>query len=228
ELHHGVMTVLKDSIESGNVNAFVESWLNAKDEFVAVGAVAATDATRLDETLALIARTGKGNKVESAIEKVGDVTIHRIQLGKGFLKFLDRVFGEETAVLIATSEDTVWFATGPDSLEVLKKTIGDLQKPADSDVILRVEARLLPWIKHAQKVVDAAPEPTSVDDKRIRRDQRRDLARAVQALGTGDQDDIKFDVTVDDGTVSGEILVNTGLLRFVGKQLSAFSKENFE
>ncbi|MEO2015310.1 MAG: hypothetical protein ABGZ53_13150, partial [Fuerstiella sp.] len=42
ELHHGVMTVLKDSIESGNVNAFVESWLNAKDEFVAVGAVAAT------------------------------------------------------------------------------------------------------------------------------------------------------------------------------------------
>ncbi|MCP4784094.1 MAG: hypothetical protein GY903_24405 [Fuerstiella sp.] len=228
ELHNGVITVLKDSIGSGNVNAFVESWLNANDEFVAVGAIAATDATRLDETLALIARTGKGNKVESAIEKVGDVTIHRIQLGKGFLKLLDRVFGEETAVLIATSEDTVWFATGPDSLEVLKKTIGDLQQPTDSDVILRVEARLLPWTKHAQKVLDAAPEPTAVDDKRIRRDQRRDLARAVEALGTGEQDDLKFDVTVDDGTVSGEIFVNTGLLRFVGKQLSAFSKENFE
>ncbi|HIE97799.1 MAG TPA: hypothetical protein EYG03_06950 [Planctomycetes bacterium] len=228
ELHNGVMTVLKDSIASGNVNAFVESWLNADEEFVAVGAISATNATRLDETLALIARTGKGNKVESAIEKVGDVTIHRIQLGKGFLKLLDRVFGEETAVLIATSNDTVWFATGPDALDVLKKTIGDLQDPADSDVVLRVEARLLPWVKHAQKVVDAAPEPTSVDDKRIRRDHRRDLARAVEALGTGEQDDVKFDVTVDDGMVSGEIFVNTGLLRFVGRQLSAFSKENFE
>ena len=228
ELHNGVMTVLKDSIGSGNVNAFVETWLNADEEFVAVGAIAATDATRLDETLALIAKTGNGNKVESAIEKVGDVTIHRIQLGKGFLKLLDRVFGEETAVLIATSKDTVWFASGPDSLEVLKQTISDLQKPASSDVILRVEAKLLPWARHAQKVVDAAPEPTSVDDQRIRRDRRLDLARAVEAFGTGEKDDVKFDVTVDDGKVSGEISVNTGLLRFVGKQLSAFSKENFE
>ena len=228
ELHSGVMTVLTDSLGSGNVNGFIETWLNADDEFVAVGGIAATDASRLDDTLALIARTGTGNKVDIAIEKVGDVTIHRIQLGKGFLKLLDRFFGEDAAVLIATSSDSVWFATGPDSLEALKKTIGNLQEPADSDVILNVEARLLPWAKHAQKVVDATPEPSAVDDKRIRRERRRDLARAVEALGTGEQDDVKFDVSVEDGKVSGEVFVNTGLLRFVGKQLAAFSKENFE
>ncbi|MDG1897351.1 MAG: hypothetical protein P8J37_20840 [Fuerstiella sp.] len=228
ELHKGVMAVLKDGIGSGNVNAFIETWLNADEEFVAVGAIQATDATRLDQTLALIASTGSGNKVEIAVAKVGDVTIHRIQLGKGFLKLLDRFFGENAAVLIATSSDSVWFATGPDSLDVLKKTIGDLQPPKPSDVILRMEARLLPWARHAQKVVDAAPEPASVDDKRVRRERRLDLARAVEAFGTGEQDDVKFDVTVNNGTVSGEFLVHAGLLRFFGKQLSAFSKENFE
>ena len=228
ELHSGVMTVLTDSIGSGNVNGFIETWLNADDKFVAVGGIAAVDASRLDDTLALIAKTGTGNKVDIAIEKVGDVTIHRIQLAKGFLKLLDRFFGEDTAVLIATSGDSVWFATGPDSQGALKKTIENLQKPANSDVILNVEARLLPWAKHAQKVVDATPEPAGVDDKRTRRERQRDLARAVEAFGTGEQDDVRFDVTVAPGTVSGEIFVNTGLLRFVGKQLSAFSKENFE
>jgi len=228
ELHSGVMTVLTDSIGSGNVNGFIETWMNADDKFVAVGGIAAVDASRLDDTLALIARTGTGNKVDLAIEKVGDVTIHRIQLAKGFLKLLDRFFGENTAVLIATSSDSVWFATGPNSLDALKKAIEDLQEPTNSDVILNVEARLLPWAKHAQKVVDATPEPTDVDDRRVRRDRKRDLARAVEAFGTGEQDDVKFDVTVDEGTVSGEIFVNTGLLRFVGKQLSGFSKDNLD
>ncbi|MCP4171507.1 MAG: hypothetical protein GY758_12120 [Fuerstiella sp.] len=228
DLYSGVMTVVKDSIESGNVNGFVETWLNADEKFASIGAITATDATRLDDTLALIARTGNGNIVETAIEKVGDVTIHRIQLGKGFLKLLDRFFGEEMPVFIGTSSDTVWFGTGPDSLEMLKLAVNELQEPADSEVILKVEARLLPWAKHAQKVVDATPEPTTADDKRVRRDRQRDLARAIEALATDNQDDVKFDVTVDEGTVSGEVFVNTGLLRFVGKQLSAFSKENFD
>jgi hypothetical protein len=228
ELHSGVMTVLTDSIGSGNVNGFIETWLNADDKFVSVGGIAAVDASRLDDTLALIARTGTGNKVDIAVEKVGDVTIHRIQLAKGFLKLLDRFFGEDTAVLIGTSSDSVWFATGPDSLDALKKTISDLQEPAGSDVILRVEAKLLPWAKHAQKVVDATPEPVAVDDRRIRRDRKRDLARAVAAFGTGEQDDVKFDVTVNGGTVSGEVFINSGLLRFVGKELSGFSKDNLD
>lgn len=227
ELFDGVMEVVTDGLKSGNLNAFMQSVPSGEDKFTSWGATVSVEPKRLDEVLKLIAKTGDGNEVSIALETVGSVSIHRIKLKKGFLKAYDSVFGEDAAVYIGTSENMVWFGAGPDALEPLKKAITDLKEPAESDVVLRAEGDLLPWAKYGKKLVEGLPKPVTVDDEQTRRDVLLRFTQAVASLKDAD-DDVTFDMNVEEGKLTGELSVNTGLLRFIGTQLETFSKNNLE
>jgi len=227
QLFDGIMTLVKDGVASENLNGFIEAVPNESNQFVSHGAIVVKDAKRLDETLALIGKTGGDNEVTIGAETVGDVTIHKVKLGKGFLKLFDDVFGEEAEILIGTSEDKVWFGSGPNALPALKAGIEALKEPAESDVILRSTMQALPWAKRADKLMKDLAPPKTLDGQQKRRDQLRRLTQAIETLKEED-DDITFDVAAADGRVSGEIFFNSGLLRFVGTQLVTFSTENLE
>ncbi|MEQ9406713.1 MAG: hypothetical protein RIK87_03265 [Fuerstiella sp.] len=227
QLVDGIIAVVKDGVATGNVNAFLESVPNDEGRFVTHGAMSAKDARRLDETLALISKTGSGNEIDTSVETVNGVNIHRIRLKKGFLKIFDDVFGDDGQVYIGTADNMVWLGAGPDCLPPLKQAIESLQEPADSDVVFRVESDLLPWVRRAKKLVEALPEPTTLDDQQARRDHLLRLTHAVESMKEED-DQANFEMTVKDGTASGEFSFSTGSLRFIGKQLETFSRNNLE
>lgn len=228
QLVDGIITLIRDSNATGNLNAFMESVPRDEGKFTSWGAAVAKDAKRLDETLALIAKTGENNKVDLKVESVNGFDIHRISLEKGFLKAFDDVFGENAVVYIATSETMVWFSTGPESLESLKSAVTDLGDPADSGVILKVKAHLLPWAKRAEDLAKKLPKPEGVDQEESRRNLLLTLKQATEALKAED-DDIEFNMALtDDGVATNVLDIGTGLLRFIGTQLEKFSKENLE
>lgn len=227
QLFDGIMAVVKDGIASGNLNAFVESVPAESGDFSSWGSATAVDPKRLDETLGLIAKTGEGNEVDLNADKVGEVNIHRIKLREGFLRVYDDVFGAGAELHIATSDDKVWFATGPGSLESLKTAIGGLKEPADNDVVLEFEMQLRPWVAKAKALADARPEPEDLDKVQTLRELKLRLTQALDSLNDAD-DDLTFSMGVKDGTASGSILVNTGLLRFVGTQLETFSRNSLQ
>lgn len=227
QLVDGIMQLIKDGNASGNLNAFVESVPNDEGRFVSWGAVVLENAKRLDETLALLSKTGENNKADIAIETVRDVAIHRVTLKAGFLKIFDDLFGEDAEVYIGTSDNMVWFGAGPDSLGSLKTAIEALGDPAESDLVLNIDAEMLPWAQRAETVTKGLDEPESVDDKQARRDLLLTLKQATEALKESD-DDVKFSMDVKDGKAAGVIKANTGILRFIGTQLEKFSKENLE
>ena len=226
ELFDGIMAVVQDGIKSGNINSFVESTIDANGEQIAYGAASTTDGERLASTLAFIAKTGKGNKVTVDVATVGDVSIHEVQLAKGYFDLFDRLFGEGKTVYIGTSKNFTWFSTGEGSLDVLKTAIADLKEPAESDVVLTIESRLLPWVTRTSKLIEESPDPGSLDLQQQRRDVLRSLKLAIESLA--DKDDTKFELKVVDGKASGEIFVNTGVLRFLGRQIALGSKNNLE
>lgn len=226
QLFDEISTLVLDGLNSGYVNGFIESKLDDQGKFVTVGAVSSVNGQRLNDTLKLVSQTGEGNTFESGVAKVGDIDIHRIKLSSGFVELFDRIVGDEQEFYIGVSSDVTWFATGTDSLELLKKTAEGLKQPEDTDVIIKVDAHLLPWVRHWEKVAKEKPEPTAVEDKQPWRDRIRRLGQAVESYR--DKDDLHIDMKAENGKLSGEIQFNTGTLRFVGKLISTFSKENFE
>ena len=226
QLFDGIMTVVKDGIKTGNINAFVESTIDDAGQQISFGAASTTDGERLIETLGLIAKTGKGNKITPNLATVGGVTIHEIKLAKGYFELFDRIFGEDKVVFIGTSKNLTWFATGEGSLEVLKKAITDLKEPAESDATLTFDMRLQPVVKRASKMIETAAEPKSLDLQQKRRDALRTLKIATEVFD--DKDDVKFEMKVVDGKATGEIFVNTGTLKFLGRMLAMYSKNNLE
>lgn len=222
----GIYQVSKDTIATGNLNGFLESVQKGDDEFLSYGAINVKDGLRLNEILPLIADTGKNNSFKPAVAKVGDVTIHEITLAKGYFEPFDMIFDGKTG-FVGTSADVVWFGTGgPEALEPLKASIESLGDPAENDTVLTIEGRLLPWAKRARRILAAEPEPATATEQTQRRDQLRNLGLAVEAFAS--EDSASFSMKVADGKATGEILVNTGVLRFIGKAMASYSKTNLE
>lgn len=226
ELATGVLQVARDSIATGNINGFSQTVLDDDGEFITYGAFSVKEGDRLDEILGLIAKTGSGNKITPAVVKIGDITVHEVTFAKGYFRPFDLIFEGKTGY-IGTSREIVWIGTGGESvLEPMKAAIADLKKPADTDVILELEGNALPWAKRAKRVLESEPEPTAATEKTTRRDNLRRLALAIDAFQA--KDDWNFTIDVKDGKAEGEIFVNTGTLRLVGKLLADFSKNNLE
>ncbi|MEJ7596187.1 MAG: hypothetical protein WKF77_32165 [Planctomycetaceae bacterium] len=223
----GVVSVLESSVDSGHLNGFVESVPDGKDRFTTVAAFVSPTAADLTQILPLLTDAGKGNSVEMNVEKVADVDIHKIQIAEGSISLFDRVFGIQSDLFIGIGPQKVWMAAGQDGLAILKSIIASVGEPAANPVVFRVDANMLPWAKRINDM--AKKEKTGVqtaDEEKLSREHARVRERAIAALVT--DDDFSFVITTKGGMWIGDFTGNTGLLRFAGKMMSAFSKENFE
>ena len=226
ELADGILAISRDTAKSGYANAFIESIPDSGSDFTTVAGMAVPDASRASELVPLFAKAGDANEGEADVDKVGDFRIHRVRLAKDTIEVIDQLFGEERDLYVAVSDSQIWLASGEGALDALKKTIGLLGEAETHDTAIHIEARLLKWVERLDAIVDAEPEPESLDDKEAWRNRKRDLERAIQALQS--DDDLVVDVTSKDDTIHGVATVNVGSIRFVGKMIAAFAKENLQ
>ncbi len=223
----GVISVLESSVTSGHLNGFVEAIPDGKDQFTTVAAFVSPAAADLNQILPLLTDAGKGNAVEMNLEKVGDVDIHKIRIAQGFVAIFDRVFGVHNDMFIGVGPQQVWMATGQDGLATLKSTITAVGEPAVNPVVFRIDANMLPWAKRIDEVAKKEkPAVQTADEEKLSRTQARVRERAIAALVKDDE--ISFLITTEGNMWVGDFTGNTGLLRFVGKLMSAFSKDNLE
>lgn len=220
----GIAALTRDSIATGYLNGFIEAVPDGDGEFTSVGAVAVMDGLRLVEVLNNLEKARTGNSVEIGMDSVGDVQIHKVTLATGFIALIDRVIGTERSVLIGTSEKHVWLASGTGALELLKKKIAELKDPVDNGIVIKTKAHLGPWVRRVKKIADQTSEPTESDERQRWRERNRRLVQAVESLAMNDK--VTFDVTVTEGLVDGTLTFDKGILTFVGRLISAFSREN--
>lgn len=222
----GILEIIEDGLKTGHLNAFLESVPKGVNKFTTVGAISAVKATRLNDIIPLLKTAGQGNDAELNVDRVGDVAIHRIRLKKGYVTLFDRFFGDEQDVFIGASDKFVWVGSGPDGLETLKKYLATPSEPKTSTTALHMEVRALPWVKRLEEVAKTSKEGTTPEEKERQRSGARRRARAIAAMETNDL--ITIDVKAENGVVSGEVTFDQGIMKFVGKMLSAFSKDNLD
>ena len=223
----GVLDVIRSSIKAGWMNGFVESVPDGKGDFTSVAAFSAPAASDLNVVLPALANAGKGNLVEMNVDKQGDVAIHRVQLAEGYIDLVDRVFGAKKDLFVGVGPAHVWLASGISGKEKLKETIAGLGAPQTTNNPVHLEINCLPWVQRFEEAAKKDPPGKTPEEQEVQREWARRRARAIASFQNGG-DRIVLDFHTKNGEVSGELLLEHGLLRFAGKLMSAFSKANFE
>ncbi len=222
----GVLEVITDSIKTGYITTFVEAVPDGKGDFLSIAAFSAPTASKLNDVLPMLTAAGKGNVVEINVDKEGDVAIHRVQLVEGYSDFFDKYFGKKKDVFVGVGPAYVWLASGIGAKDKLKATIAGLGEPAPAQSPLHVEMHLLPWVQRLEDIAKTEPPAALPADQELQREKARQRARAIASFA--DSDGMSLDFTVQNGEVVGELKMETGLLRFVGKMMAAYSKANLE
>jgi hypothetical protein len=194
---------------------------------VIIAAAATPAADQLNTVLPGIAKSGGGNIVEMNVDKQGDVAIHRVLLGEGFVDLFDQLFGDKKDLFVGVGPGRVWLASGENSKEKLKQTIASLGEPKMTPTVFHMEMKMLPWVERWEEMAKKEKPGKTPEELENQRDWARRRARALAAFSSG-SDALVIDMKVIKGEFTGDVVMETGLLRFAGKLMSAFSKTNFE
>jgi len=222
-----LITHLRSGIESGWMNVFVESVPDGKGGFTSIGAYNADNAASLTEILPRMKDMHPGTQVELNVDKVGDYAIHRVQLGEGLLDVFDRLFGVRRDTFVAVGKDYVWLSSGDNALESLKKSLAALAPPAATPAAVHLEITMLPWARQMNDFYSKQTPPKEREALSAWKAAERSRARGLEAFEKG-SDSIVVDVKAEAGHLLTSVRLDTGILRFIGKEMAAFSKENLE
>jgi hypothetical protein len=222
-----IVTHLRSGIDSGWMNIFVEAVPDGQGGFNSIGAYNAANAATLTEILPRMKDMHPGTQVELNVDKAGDYVIHRVQLGEGLLDVFDRLFGVRRDTFVAVGKDYVWLASGENALDTLKKTVAALAPPAATPAAVHLEVALLPWARQMSDYYSRQTPPKEREALTAWKAAERSRARGLESFEKGN-DSLIVDIRAEAGHLLTSISIDTGLLRFIGREMAAFSKENLE
>ncbi len=239
--------MLKAGTQMGVVDGFIEVEEHSVHKHTVVAGIKAADGNAMIEIIKLLEAAKMGQQVQAGFDKQGDVSIHKVVLPDDKQDIFKDFLADDGIVYVGTSPETVWFAAGQDALEALKKAVDKVAQPnagkAD-DPFVDLSARVGPWLKLRDRyVAKAGGKKTTKTKTKKKTDETETTAKSVVADLTADRDALRKlalqafqpdDDTIElqikriDNRVEGRLLVRPGVLRFVGKLLAKFSKENLD
>jgi hypothetical protein len=142
--------IVEGTSELGVANAFVRSWKdNGNDgslKTVAAGRIPPGSKAKFEKLLATLASRNPANKLEEKIDTEGEIEIHKLtipRLGTELPEFV----GKDGAVYVGLHEKTLWLAAGNGALDLLKKTIGEVNTAGPKHgTIVELSLKMGPYI----------------------------------------------------------------------------------
>ena len=205
-------------LKSGVVDAFAEAHPSDNGKNTIVGGIVAVDGNALIDALKLFPK--KGQTVELNVDEAGDVKIHKFTAATKDHALFNDFLGSDV-VYIGTSKNTVWYAAGEKALVELKAAITKCGEPntgKSDDPLMDIVIKLGPWMKLRQALHAGENE-----DKELLKLRQF----AVDAFLVGD-DSLKWNLKRVGDRIEGVMTGQPGILRFIGKMMADFSKENFD
>jgi hypothetical protein len=209
--------LLEAGFKAGLADGFLDIHKGPSGKNVLLGAVWTPDGTKVPDILALLPKARAGENVKLNVAEESGVKIHSVDLAKDHLYWND--FIGATTLYVGSAKEAVWVAAGEGALDNLKAAIKKAAQPAPAG------AEKAPWgdlVVHLKPFVDTAnsqPPKKKGDDK-----YRKMLLASFQ----GGDDQLSVRLTRQEHRIVGELNVQKGLLRFIGKAASDFSRENLD
>lgn len=210
-----IVATVQSSLQKGILDAFVEVSPVEGGHNVLVAAIRTVQGDRLRTALVAIPGSTLATDVKLDVAKAGDVAIHELTIPASFHDDFAKIFGPNKTILIGTSADAAWCAAGPGALQALQAAISAQAKPAvASPIFVDLSVTAGPWLQ-------------AYDSRMGTKGEAADRKLAITAFKSG-QDTIAFQLRRDKTRVLGQVTLGTGILRFLGKKMAQFSKENLE
>ncbi|MBS0263262.1 MAG: hypothetical protein JSS02_15065, partial [Planctomycetes bacterium] len=229
----------------GVANTFVRSW-KADDgslSTVAGGRLPEGGKAKIEKLLTTLASRDPANKLEEKVETAGEIEIHKLTVPK-LSQEVPEFVGQDGAVYVGLHEKTVWVAAGTNSLELLKKAIGEVAATGPKNgLVLDLTLKLGPYIDVLNNWYTRHPAaaPKKVETGKKSGAKKTAEPRKVEALISPEdlrkiavdvfkQGKDTFSLTLgrQEKTAQVRIRLDEGLIRFAGTAASKFVKENLE
>lgn len=224
-------------------NGCLRTW-STKGGLTSVGAVKVADSSRVIEFLQKLKGNGdEGQTVKLKVTSVAGVDIHQVA-NPQWQHDYPELFDDEGSVYVGTGEKAIWYAVGEQGLDRLKQAIPDARGNGAKSEPGELEARLLAFAEVWDKIHSRrSPDGESGKSKKVKESVREKHPKTSEAVSVvGDlhlsklavaafregKDTVSMKLTSqgDTLTIAGEF--DEGTLRFVGKALSQFVKDNLE
>ena len=182
-----------------------------------VAGIRTVEGERLRAALAAVPNSTIATDVSLDSTKAGDVTIHQLTVPADLHADFAAMFGDSQTILVGTSADAAWCAAGPGAIDALKAAIASRTDSANAKVdpvFVDLAIKVGPWLKVLDNPLGSA-EPSAT------------RKMALKAFAQG-KDTVELQLRREGTRVLGRTTLGTGILRFFGKEMAEFSKENFE
>lgn len=209
-----VFGVMIEGAEQGILDAFADVFKNGEKNTV-VGGSRCVDQSKVLEVLKKIPSARGGQVVEMNVDKEGDIEIHKVLLNLEKHKNYEKFVGDPN-IFIATNDKAIWYAAGANALEELKKVIqaSGKEPTEDEQEFASLHMKLGPWLDLREQ---RSPDKGDITRRKM----------ALEAFEKGD-DSIDLKLWKEENSVKGHMVIEQGILSFVGKMIAEFSKENLD
>lgn len=215
---------------------------SSKGNNVAAG-ITTVDGTNVVAILDAFPAAIEGGEVEKAVDKIGDIAIHKVSAPDIAGPIKDHL-GGVTDMYIGVAENAVYFAGGPAGLDLLKTSVDGIS-PEKTDVAFSLRFHAGPLVSMLDEIMTKRDfsiieflqdrrenriEERERDPDDVRRveveDPRawRDAALKALVGKSGDVVDITFAKV--DGTLVGETTLGKALLTAAGELIAKFAEDN--
>ncbi|MDP7278236.1 MAG: hypothetical protein QF363_22335 [Planctomycetaceae bacterium] len=211
-----IVSVTSSGLQQGILDSFIDVKPSGNGGNVLVGGIRTVRGERLRAAIAALPQSTLKLNVSLDVETAGDVKIHSVTVPADLHNDFVSLFGESKTIYVGTSSDAAWCAAGPESLTLLKAAISAAAKPKETpdQSFLDLKLKVGPWLKLLDSRLGSKG---NVADRKLALD-------AFQAGG----DTIQLTLERRGKKVIGQTTLGTGILRFLGKTIAVFSKENLE
>ena len=248
-----IIKIATDSLALGWLDVYADLTPSQGSLFTGVTAVRVQDSSIAKQIVELLPEAQKGWTIKTDVAEESGVKIHLIDMKAKLPSTLKTHFGDAGEAYVATGEQTVWLAAGPDALTRLKAAIQASLAPngvaadnkplqvmmhlhpalqigksltEDRDIeIFRTlgEGTMLKGNKAAAPAKDGKPE----EERRVNRNALQNFKWQEAALKAleGGADLITLEVTKDGTALRSELKAEEGVMRAVGKIVAKFTVE---
>ena len=252
DLSEKVVKIASDSLKLGWLDVYAELIPSEGSLYTGVAGVRIQDSAVAKEIVELLPSAQKGWTVKTDVGEESGAKLHVIDMKAKLPSTLKTYFGEAGEAYVATGEQTVWVATGPDAMGRLKSALqAAAAKSEANNTPLKVAMHVHPALQIGKSLTEdrdielfrtlkdgsllKGPQQDSNDKKGAKKDEERRVNRnalqnfkwhdtALKAL-EGGKDMVTLEITKDGDALKGQLNCEEGVMRAIGKVVAKFAVE---
>lgn len=157
------------------------------------------------------------------------LAIHRVKVPKVGQSDFQNLFGEDVTLLVAGTDNGVYYAAGPGAEELLRKAVAETgeDQSKNDGTFIETWTKLGPWLnylKERRERREAGQDLSTLtkEEKKSREERAKIRDMAIAAFSEG-LDTIHMQLKSDQKKVTGMTTFAEGILRFVGRATADFA-----